>query len=304
MQTHNSLHPQVMLRLSFLFWLLPISGLAQENGEFYDYKSAFAKRDSVKSISIQCAFDNLRPTDGCTKIPDSIHYFKNLEYLSITETKVRTFPATINKLNRLKFIRLGLNRGFNYDLELPKLIGIDSLESLDLWMTDFELLPDCVSKIKTLKEVGISFNDHLDLKMAFKTLSSLPNLKSLDISGINRRSIPPNIRLLKGVTRIEFTYLRRINLKICFKRFSELNLEYLNLENAGILKLPKQVGLLKHLVYLNLRDNFLSELPKEIYELENLRTINIYKSGLSKEQIIELQIKLPNCKILNEAHIL
>lgn len=265
MQTHNSLHHQVMLRLSLIFLLFPFRSPAQETGEYYDYKSAFKNRNSVKSISIQCAFDNVRPTDGCNEIPDSIYYFKNLEYLSITETKVKEFPLSINKLSRLKTIHLGLNHQFNYDLELPKLVGIDSLEFLNLWMTDFEQLPGCVSEIKTLKNVGISFNHQIDLKNAFQTLSSLPKLKSLNISGIKSKTIPKNIKLLKGVISVELGYSRNINLKICFSRLSKLNLRYLNLEKDGIFKLPGQIGLLTQLVYLNLGDNYLSELPNEIY---------------------------------------
>ena len=302
MQTHNSWHLQVMLRLSLIFLLFPLRILAQENGGFYDYKTAFNNRDRVKSISIQCAFDNLRTTDGCNDIPDSIYYFKNLEYLSITETKVKEFPVGINKLSRLKTIHIGLNYKFNYELELPKLIGIDSLEFLDLWMTDFEKLPSCVSEIKTLKNVGISFNHQIDLKNAFQTLSSLPNLKSLNISGIKSKTIPKNIKLLKGVISVELGYLRKINLKVCLSRLSKLNLKYLNLENDGIFKLPSQIGLLTHLVYLNLGNNYLSELPDEIYQLKNLRTINLYKSGIDDKQIIEFKKRLPNCNVVFEPH--
>lgn len=291
-----------MLRLSIIFVLSSFNCLAQKNGEFYDYKSAFKNRDSVKSISIQCAFDNLRPTDGCNDIPDSIYYFKNLEYLSITETKVEEFPIGINKLSRLKTIHLGLNHKFNYDLELPKLVGIDSLEFLDLWMTDFEKLPSCVSEMKTLKNVGISFNHQIDLKNAFQTLSSLPNLKSLNISGIRSKTIPKNIKLLKGVISVELGYLRKINLKICLSRLSKLNLKYLNLENDGIFKLPSQIGLLTHLVYLNLGNNYLFELPNEIYQLKNLRILNLYKSGINDEQIVELKKRLPNCNVVFEPH--
>lgn len=300
MQTRTILHLLIMIKMLIPFLLFTIACSAQQNEEFYDYKSAFVNPTNVKSIQIQCAFDNIRPTDGCDTIPDSIDLFTNLEYLSITETRVKTLPVSINKLKHLKSIYLGLNHGFDYAIELPKLIGLDSLESLYLWMTNFTLLPSCIPELKTLKKLGISFNHHLDLKAAFKTLSVLPNLKSLDISGIKHKSIPKNISTLKNVTSVNLSYLKGMNLKLCFSRLSKLKLESLTLERDGIFGLPKQIGLLQHLVYLNLGDNYISKLPEEFYQLKNLRTLIVYQSGLGENQIKELQIRLPDCKIIND----
>lgn len=279
------------------FFVVPLFCFSQEKGEFYDYKSAFIQRDSVRSISIQCAFDNFRPTDGCYNIPDSIYFFKNLEYLSISETKVGQFPYTINKLKRLKTIHLGLNRKFNYNLELAKLVGIDSLEVLDLWMTDFKKLPNCVRQLTTLKKVGISFNNQINLKDAFKTLSFLPDLQYLNLSGTNN-TIPKNIKLLKSLRIVELGYSRKINLKVCLRRLSKLNVEYLNLESNNLTRLPQQIGLLSNLEYLDLSNNYLMDFPEEIYKLKKLHTLNLENSGINANQIVEFKKRMPGCKII------
>src|SRR5688572_132558 len=103
---------------------------AQFKGEYYDYKTAYSNPNSVKIISIQCAFDNIQPTDGCNEIPDSLYLFKNLEVLSIRETHVQKIPDNINKLVRLKCVDLSCNRFMNFEIELCKLNGLDSLTTL------------------------------------------------------------------------------------------------------------------------------------------------------------------------------
>jgi len=226
-------HPSGMMRITLICLLVPLFSHTQSDGLFYNYKSAFSKRDSVKAISIQCAYDNEMPTDGCYQVPDSIHFLKNLEYLSISETKVKELPSSINQLGRLKELRLGLNPNFDYERELPKLIGLDSLETLDLRFTNFEHLPSAVAELKTLKKIGVSSNHKINLRNTFSLLRKLPKLQTLDISGTGQ-TIPANIKQLRGVISVNLGYMKNTNIKKSIIRLSKLKIQYLDLEYCSL----------------------------------------------------------------------
>ena len=73
---------------------------------------------------------------------------------------------------------------------------------------------------------------------------------------------------------------------IVAKRFKLVRI--LDLENANVLKLPKEIGGLLHLRYLGLRGTQLKKLPRTLQRLYHLQTLDIRKTWIS---IIAFQIK-------------
>ncbi|XP_066382858.1 disease resistance protein RPM1-like [Miscanthus floridulus] len=73
---------------------------------------------------------------------------------------------------------------------------------------------------------------------------------------------------------------------IVAKRFKLVRI--LDLENANVLKLPKEIGGLLHLRYLGLRGTKLKKLPRTLQKLYHLQTLDIRKTWIS---IIAFQIK-------------
>src|SRR5258708_5063148 len=100
----------------------------QENGRYVNFFSAFKNIDSVKSISINCMHDNWYGTDGCDSLPESIDKLYNLTALYISESDIKSLPNSINRLKQLRELSLNALYNFNYEIELCKLQGLDSLE--------------------------------------------------------------------------------------------------------------------------------------------------------------------------------
>jgi Leucine-rich repeat (LRR) protein len=281
---------------------LSASCFGQADSLFTNYKSAFQNKERVKFISIQCAFDNAQPTDGCYEIPDSIYYFTNLERLSISETRIKGLPISINKLHRLKSLDLGYNRAVNFNIELCKLVGIDSLEHLSLWMNNFEMLPECISKIRTLRSIDISFNDKLDFQRNIELLSVLPQLNSINMSGNSSRVIPGNIIKLAGLTEIKLGYMREFDYKTSFQRLSVLNIVGLDIAHSSVSELPATIAHLIKLKYIDISDNFFDSIPNELLKNTSLEEIQCIGNNHNFTLVQKQISKLKKLRIINLAH--
>jgi 5-methylcytosine-specific restriction endonuclease McrBC regulatory subunit McrC len=102
---------------------------------------------------------------------------------------------------------------------------------------------------------------------AFKTaVKENLSKSSWDFTGLKINLIPPNIRKLK-----------------------EIN--FLNLSNNNIKKLPIEFFRLKKLITLNISNNFLQELPIEIIEFKNLKKLIIDKEIVKNSIEIIKQLK-------------
>lgn len=49
----------------------------------------------------------------------------------------------------------------------------------------------------------------------------------------------------------------------------------LDLSNLGLSELPREIGLLTHLIELDISGNWLTDLPEEIRQLKNLKRLNL-----------------------------
>ena len=278
--------------ITILSLMLTTVCFGQKNGHYTHFDSAFANIDSVRSLSITCIDGNrYRITDNCDNLPDSIDKLINLEELYVIESNLTTLPASINNLHRLKIIGLNNLRNLNYEAELHKLIGLDSLEYMGIWKANIKQLPSCIKRFKSLKELNISYNNLLNINHTIKLLEELPNLENINISGIdNYRVIPKDIIRLKKLTSIHLNYLHKeFKFKKSFNRLSALPIKSISIGNNGLRTLPKSITSLDKLTTIDLSDNYFKSLPDEIYSLKELKTIIIERNTLSLE-IIEKEI--------------
>lgn len=291
MKQHITLLLIILTKLSF----------GQSDGCYSDFTTAFGKVDSVKTIHIDCRHMNEFETDGCDSLPYNIGTLSNLTGLYISESSIMSLPTSINQLSRLKNLYLRSLYSLNYNSELCKLIGLDSLEYLGVSMAHITTLSPCIGQIKSLRHLDVSHNWSLDINSAFKVFRLLPNLETLDLSGIDSlKVIPIEIIEIKNLQSIQLNFLKRkFDYKTSFERMSSLNISSLSLTNNILDSLPQSITLLKNITYIDLSENIFKTLPVELFELTNLKTIKIQYNNRSFKTIGSEVSKLINLEKIN-----
>jgi len=274
-------------RITILLFVLSKLSFGQSDGHYSNFATAFAKMDSVKTISINCMHMNELRTDGCDSLPYNIGTLTNLTGLYISESNIKSLPTSINQLSRLKELGLNYLSSFNYESELCKLTGLDSLEYLGLWMARIKVLPPCIGQIKSLRHLDLSQNENLETNSAFKVFRLLPNLEKLNLSGIdNLKVIPKEILEIRNLQSIQLNYLKdKFDYETSFERMSSLKISSLSLTNNSLNSLPQTITLLKNVTYIDLSDNNFKTLPIEVFALTNLKHIKIQSNNRSFKTI-------------------
>ena len=197
---------------------------------FYNFSDASKIADSVQILRIDCSHGNRSAVD-CDSIPKDLDRFKNLTQLSITETGIRVLPENINKLHRLKYLDISTNYYLDYEKELCKIVGSDSLEQLRLGRSNIKILPKCIEQLKTLRRLDVSHNYQLDIESTFSILKNLPLLESLSMGGVRTlKVIPKDIIELKKLNFISLSYFDKdFDFKSTFSRLSNLSITSIDL---------------------------------------------------------------------------
>lgn len=288
-------------KITILLIILTKLSFGQSDGVYYNFATAFNKIDSVKTISIDCRHFNELETDGCDSLPYNIGTLSNLTCLYISESNIKTLPTSINQLSRLKMLGLDRLYSFDYNNELCKLIGLDSLEFLGVHMAHITTLSPCIGQIKSLRYIDVSHNWYLDINSAFKVFMLLPNLEEIDLSGIvSLKVIPKEVLEIQKLQSIQLNYLKNnFDYMTSFQRMSSLNINSLSLTNNILDSLPQTITLLKNLTYIDLSENIFNTLPIELFELTNLKSIKIQFNNHSFKTIGSEVSRLKNLEKIN-----
>lgn len=113
--------------------------------------SSFYANRSFKEVTVHCIW-----TDCLIELSPAIGEMTQLESLCFYKTSLKTLPAEIGQLRRLKVLRVA----WGVCLEsLPEEIGLlDSLEILDLYRNKLTKLPESIGQIQNLKQLGLGDN--------------------------------------------------------------------------------------------------------------------------------------------------
>ena len=148
-----------------------------------------------------------------------------LEFLNISENKLKNVPSWICKFSNLKTLHMHNNQ-FK---KLPN--NINSLVNLKELDVSHNALDDSIQYINlpvTLTALYLGNND--EMKNLPQNIECLTNLKKLDITKINLSEFPENITRLTNLTE-------------------------LNVSNNYLRQLPVEINKLTNLTYLNLSGN-------------------------------------------------
>jgi Leucine-rich repeat (LRR) protein len=185
-----------------------------------------------------------------TSFPEGLFKCKNLEYITITGSKLASIPDEIAtafpKLYRIEFEDCGLT-------EIPEAIyRIPKLRILSLDKNKITIVTDRINSLTNLETLSIGENGIQALPMI-----NLPKLKNLMIGKNSLTALPESVFTMKS-------------------------LELIHAHNNPIAVIPDNVGSLSRLEILSLSDTKIESLPLTLQNCKKLKEIGIIDTPLSK----------------------
>ncbi|MEI7594336.1 MAG: leucine-rich repeat domain-containing protein [Bacteroidota bacterium] len=129
-----------------------------------------------------------------------------------------------------------------------------------------------------------------------KEIFLFKNIQELDLSKNRLTTIPDSIVTLKNLERLD---LSKNNFIAFPKAICKLkHLKHLIIFENKIVEIPKEIEGMETLVFLDMWGNELSVFPKEMGKLKNLRYLDLRVINLYDSEKEELELLMPNVKIL------
>lgn len=218
---------------------------------------------------------------------DQLPYAKHLEELLIISTnKAMTMDGrAISSLNDLFSF---------YDLQ-KALDNASMVRNLDLSWKQIEELPSNITSLNNIRWLNIRNNELTALPVEIDRLSKLTELL---LDNNNLSNLPEKIQNLKMLSNLSLTHN---NFKEFPLQVTEIkNLRVLDMSDNNISTIPPEIGKMKKLKVLALINNDISSFPEEFFKLRRLEKLYIDPSKLKKEELSNLQKRLPRLEIINE----
>ncbi len=201
-----------------------------------------------------------------TEFPKPILENQNIEELTIAVNPLRTIPAEINNLVRLKSL------------------SVDATQISDIDV-DF-------SKMKLLENFSISRNKLENVPEAIK---SIPNLRELHLNDNNLESLSFVDERLKKLEKLDL-YTNKITALTKETKYLT-NLKELNIFDNQIESITGNISDLVNLEYLEIWGNPIKSISPEIRHLKKLKSMRIDDNYLTETDKQNLRLWLPNCEI-------
>lgn len=156
-------------------------------------------------------------------------------------------------------------------------------------------LPDDVDKLKRLRMLNLSDNPGLDLAATLTRVCALPKLSTLLLEGMAMSELPDAIQRCRSLTSLSLARNPKLRLPDALTKLAGSKIQFLNLSENKLSRLPKEIRGLERLEDLRLSHNeitdletfeYLSSLP-ELYTLwlDHNQYANVPESVGSLQQI-------------------
>lgn len=188
-----------------------------------------------------------------------------------------------------------LNDLFSFNDLQQALDNASMVRNLDLSWKQIEELPSNITSLTNLRWLNVRNNELTALPVEIDRLSKLTELL---LDNNNLSNLPEKIQSLKMLSNLSLTH----------NNFNEFPLEVteikslrvLDMSDNNISAIPPAIGKMKKLRVLALINNNITSLPEEFFKLRRLEKLYIDPSKLKKEELNNLQKRLPRLEIINE----
>lgn len=207
---------------------------------------------------------------GHYEIPKTA-YNTAINWLILSDNKIREIPESIKKLRGLS--RLALNDNRIEEIH-PGIGTLVELTWIDLTRNRLQTLPDEMANLKKVSGLGLSENNFSEIP---RCIFRMTNLRKFGFFSNKVQTISKDIRSLVNLVKIDLSNNEIVSLP---EEFCELrNLNWLNLSNNRLRSLPRGINNLTQLEELGLGTNCLTELP-DMSNLKRLRILPVFKNQL------------------------
>lgn len=248
-------------------------------------------------------------------IVDNLEKLPNLEYVKFKtpaslfkngKVKNIIFPKNLYKLKNVKTISLKGDFYWDYSIFLNSISRLPKLENLILFYNNFPdkifknpnflklnfikglsyfgsnkiTFPNEIYTFKNLTSLSLGFDSNENSSNEINKFSSFLNLKYLQLKWV---TIDENLlKKFKSIKELSLSSSEIKNFEEFLKNLSHnKSLEKLEFSNNKLIKLPKEIGLLKNLQsFFSSNNKFRKELPNEFYNLKELKNIEIQGSEI------------------------
>jgi len=194
--------------------------------------------------------------------------FPNLEYLDLSDTKLKFIPKSVSEIKSLKYLELDSIE--HIDENIGELKNLETL-ILDVYDKNITTLPKSFVNLQKLENLDIRYNPFPEIP---SVIFSLNNLKKLEMYNCKVKKIPAEIKKLK---KLKILSLGRNNIIHIHENIGTLvHLTSLSLYENNIKFLPVSLKNLQRLEYLDISDNPIENLPSELIEDGEIEEIQAY----------------------------
>lgn len=227
-----------------------------------------------------------------TIIPDIL---SRVDSLDMSNSELLIIPKEL--INCKNLLHINLFGNTNIDWSSIKHINPSKIKSIYVSLSNV----DKINNGYRNKITGLEILEQ-DLSSFPKNILHLDRLRILDMRGKIRASNLNDDDNFKGLFS-KLIFLDYLDLSDCKvgklpKSISNLkSLRYLYLSKNSLQQIPSEIGLVDNLKYLLLTSNNLKYLPKEIKKLRKLELLDLRGNPIPKEEQEKIRKLLPNCEI-------
>lgn len=212
---------------------------------------------------------------------------------------LKTFPDEINKLQQIN--KLDLSEGTF--LSIPAKAGdLTSLDHLNLNYCDKLDLKDALAKFGGNSQ--LQKLECINNKVYFfpKGLGKFNGLKELVLGGPLLKFIAPDFKKLNRLQALSIINAPLIDVRDLISRVSGFkSFRKLTMSRCNFTVFPPEVIELLALEELDLSGNQISIIPMSIGRLKGLKYLNLEGNPVNENDVQQVQIMLPDCKIIYRA---
>ncbi|XP_024537594.1 LRR repeats and ubiquitin-like domain-containing protein At2g30105 isoform X1 [Selaginella moellendorffii] len=200
--------------------------------------------------------------------------------LDLTSTMLRTVPAELSCLSKLKRLSLSGNSLDDTSIHWKSLCSLQSLELLELTANCLTSLPCEIQGLSSLRLLNVSRNKLTTLP---DEIGMLSRLERLNLSNNSLREIPSSIGHCSALTNVCISFSAFLFLWITYDR------KQLNLSSNFLTLVPPSISELRKLKSLLVANNALKEFPASILKgCGELNSLDLHGNPITIEALREI----------------